>query len=94
MHGGEIGAVLGVIVVDRGNGHQAADAEVFLRSGSVQQGPELLRRNAGLRLLAADIHFQQNVLHKARLGGFPLDGGQQVLAVNALDQAGAAQHLF
>ena len=45
-------------------------------------------------LLAADVHLQQHVLHDTGLGGFLLDGIQQMLTVHALDEAGAAQHLF
>ena len=55
---------------------------------------KLIGRKAGLRRLAADVHLQQHVLHDAGLGGFLLDGVQQMLTVHALDEAGAAQHLF
>ena len=94
MDGGEIPAVLCIVIIDRGNGHQALDPDVLLRGSSIQQGPERFRRNAALALLPADVHLQQDVLHDARLGGFLLDGGQQMFTAHALDQAGPAQDFF
>ena len=67
---------------------------MLLCSGGVQQRPEQLRCGTGLALLPADVHFQQNVLHDAGLGGFLLDGQQQMLTVHALDQACPPQYLF
>ena len=67
---------------------------MLLCGGGVQQRPEQLRRSTGFALLPADVHFQQDILHDAGLGGFLLDGQQQMLTVHALDQACPPQHLF
>ena len=67
---------------------------MLLCSGGVQQRPEQFRRSTGLALFPADVHFQQDILHDAGLGGLLLNGQQQMLAVYALDQACPPQHLF
>ena len=63
---------------------------VFHTGGNVRR---LFRREAGFAFLAADVDFQQNILHDALLCRFLFDAGQQLQAIHRLNQIHFAHHL-
>ena len=68
--------------------------DMFQPGGPLQHGPKVLGSGAGLGDLAADVQLQQDLLAQGLLAGLLVDGLQQADTVHALDDVGAAHHLF
>ena len=66
--------------------HQAADANMRAAGGRFQQFRQGGGGHAALGGLAADVHFQQDVLHDALPGRALFDHGQKLRRIHRLDE--------
>ena len=74
--------------------HQAPHPNVGQTLGVGRRLWQLLRREAGLCLLAADVDLQQHVLHQLHSGGHLFDLVQQFFRAHRLNQRRLAHHLL